>query len=96
MNIIRDTSTVPDPGWEYPGLNGYTVHTRNYSLFYGLVVEHYQTNGAAPPTQQEVVEYVCAHLAIPCYSAETRAPLINKLVLGIPSHAKGCCGGGKK
>lgn len=96
MKTIRDTSTVPDEGWQYPGLNGHTIHTRNYSLYYGLVVEHYQTNGVAPPSEQEVIDYACTNLRIPCYESETRQPLINRLTQGLPSingpSARSCCG----
>lgn len=92
--IIRDTSTVPDgPGWAFPGLNGHMIVTRNYSIFYDEVVKHFTANGQQPPTRQEVTDWQCSNLAVPCHDGPV--PFINRFTQGLPSatarHA-GCCG----
>lgn len=92
MNVIRDTSTVPGTGWTYPGINGYIVHTHNYSLLYSLVRQHYEANGAPIPSEQDVIDYCCNNLYVPCYDSDTRQPLINSFTQGLPPKAKGCCG----
>jgi len=91
IKTIRDSSTVPTEGWQYPGLNGFTVYTRNYSLLYGKVREHYESNGHPAPSEQEVIDYQCDNLFIPCYESETRLPLINRFTQGLPPTAKRCC-----
>lgn len=92
MNVIRDTTAVPSEGWQYPGLNGHLIHTHNYSLLYGLVVEHYQSNGAPIPSQQTVIDWMCANLVIPCYESATHEPLVNKFTMGLPAARHSCCG----
>lgn len=90
MLTIRDTSTVPDGGWRYPGLNGYTITVRNYAIFYDEIVKHYTVNGQPAPSQDDVTRYVCEQLSIPCF--EGNVPLVNKWTLGIPSEpARKCC-----
>lgn len=91
MNIIRDTSTPPEHGWWYPGLNGYTISTYNFSLFFDLVKEHFTTNGAPAPSDQDIIDHICATASAPCYDSETRVPLINRLT-ALPPPSKGCCG----
>lgn len=86
---IRDTSTVPDPGWCYPGLNGHMVSTRNYSLFYEEIVKHYTANGQTPPSQDEVIRYACEHLNVPC--VDGNQPLINRWTQGLPSQTTARC-----
>lgn len=92
MNIIRDTNTVPDDGWQYPAIVGPPIYTRNYSIFYGLVREHYEANGVPPPSEQQVIDYCCEQLGAPCYDSETHTPLITRFTSGLPAPAKGCCG----
>lgn len=92
MKTIRDTSTVPTEGWQYPAISGPPIYTRNYSLLYGLVVEHYRSNGAEPPSEQAVIDWQCDNLFLPCYESNTREPLINRFTQGLPPPAKGCCG----
>lgn len=91
MNAIRDTSTVPDTGWMYPGLNGYVVETRNYALLYDLVKQHYEANGVPVPSQQDVIDWMCENLFIPCYDKDSRKPLVNRFTSGLPvPKSRGC------
>lgn len=92
MNQLRDTSTVPSEGWKYPGLNGHTIHTHNYSQLYFLVKQHYESNGAPVPSEQEVIDWLCANLFVPCYESETRQPLVNRFSQGLPTAPQACCG----
>ena len=94
MLVIRDTSVVPFNGWQYPvQATGHTVSTRNYSRLYPEIVKHCQVNNVQAPTEQEVVAYLCQTLSIPCYEADSRAPLINAFTLGLPNPPRlgGCC-----
>lgn len=88
---IRDTSTVPDGGWQYPGINGYTISVRNYSLFYEEIVKHYTANGQTPPTREEVTAYVCANLNVPCQDGQE--PFVNRWSQGLPplGQQRSCC-----
>lgn len=95
MIAIKDTSAVPEEGWQFfVPKTGYTVTTRNYGMLYQMVVRHYKSNQIAPiPTEQEVIDYVCANGRVSCYETETREPLINKF--SFPSArpvTNSCCG----
>ena len=91
-NVIRDITTVPDTGWQYPGLNGYMIETRNYSQLYYLVKQHYESNGQPIPSEQDVTDYLCANLFIPCYDGDSREPLINRFTQNLPVAVRSCCG----
>lgn len=95
MNVLRDSTTVPDGGWRYPGVNGFTVETRNYSQLYWLVKQHYEANQQAAPSEQEVIDYLCSNLFVPCYDSETRQPMINRFTQGLPTAKRGCCSDSK-
>lgn len=86
---IRDKSTVPSGGWRYPGLGGFIIIVRNFSLYYEEVVKHYTSNGVTPPTLEEVTRYACTELNIPCY--EGTVAFANRLTAGLPSKFKGGC-----
>lgn len=94
---IKDKSTVPDDGWRYPGLDDHMIVTRNYSIFYDEVVEHYRNNGAEPPSREAVILYLCQELHIPCY--DSSGPFANTFTRGLPAKVhgpRGCCSGAKK
>lgn len=93
MLVIRDTSVVPQDGWQYPALSGLPVTSRNYALLYPMIRQHYLSNNVSPPTEQEVVKYLCDTLIIPCYESENNTPLINKFALGVPNAPRlgSCC-----
>lgn len=86
---IRDTQTVPQDGWTYPGLAGYVISTRNYSILYEEIVRHYTANGQPAPSQESVTQYLCEHLPIPCY--EGNQPFVNNWTLGIAPAPRKCC-----
>ena len=92
MNVIRDTNGVPQDGWRFPGVNGFVVSTHNYSLLYHLVKQHFEANGQSAPSPQEVIDYQCAHLVVPCYDSGTHEPLINRFTQGLPPDPRTCCG----
>lgn len=88
---IRDTSTIPDGGWRYQGLDGFVIITRNYSIFYDEVVKHYTANNATPPTREAVIQYLCQNVNVPCYDGPE--PFANRWSEGLPSQFQsgGCC-----
>jgi len=92
--VIQNTATVPSDGWTYlVEATGYTVFTRNYSMLYQMIVQHCQANNVPPPSEQDVIDKLCEEKHIPCYNSETRQPLVNKFLLGLPEPAPlGCCG----
>ena len=95
MLVIRDTSVVPQDGWQYPVQStGHTITTRNYAMLYPMVRQHCITNGVEVPSEQDVIKYLCETLIIPCYESDNNVPLINKFSLGIPNSPRlgGCCG----
>lgn len=93
MLRIIDSSTVPFEDWCYRvPQTGVLITTKNYSLLYGLIVEHCRTNNISPPSEQDVIDWQCANLTVHC--AEGSVPLVNRFTLGLPPvKAKGCCGG---
>lgn len=93
--VIRDTSTVPHEDWTFHvEQTNWVAQTKNYSLLYPIILQHCQSNNIQPPTQQEVINYVCSQAHVPCYEYETRMPLINKFTNGEPNPPRsgGCCG----
>jgi hypothetical protein len=90
---IRDTTTVPPEDWLYHvAATGLTITTKNYETLYPLVIEHCKSNNVAIPSQQEVIDYLCANVHVPCYDSETHVPLINKMGLPFVRPNTGCCG----
>lgn len=92
MNVIRDTTVVPDEGWKYPSVDGKFLYTRNYGLLYGLVKDHYEANGQSVPSPQDVVDWLCANTYLSCYDDQTREPLINRWTQGLAPVTQRCCG----
>ncbi len=90
--VIKDTSTPPFMGWEYPHVvPGKFIRSFNYLLFYPMVVETYKANDQTPPTQEEVVKYLCDHAYIECF--EQREAYVNLFTRGLPPPPPaGCCG----
>lgn len=68
------------------------VHSYNYATIFDEVRKHYEANGESVPSEQTIIDYLCANLSIPCIEMETRTPLVNKFVLGLPTPAPSCCG----
>lgn len=88
---IRDQSAVPKERWHYPSLvAGKPIYAPNYNALYPEVVKHYSANNAAIPGEQEVIDWMCANLSIPC--VEGNQPLINRWMPGLPGKAPTCCG----
>ena len=93
--VIRDTQVVPPGvGWSYyVAATNYTVQTKIYSQIYPMVVQHCKANGVNPPTQQEVIDWQCANLHIPCIESDGGHALVNSWYLNLPvPQLKGCCG----
>lgn len=90
---LRDINTVPPEDWVYyiPETN-FTVQTKNYSRLYPEILIHCQSNHIQPPTEQEVIDYLCLNVHTPCYDQETRVPLINKMGLPFVRSGAACCG----
>ncbi len=96
MNVISDVSSIPDGGWQYPHPVSGMISCFNYQVFYPRILEAYQSNKVVPPSEQTVIDYVCANAWVPCFESETHTPLINKFTLGLPRPpTSGCCGGNK-
>lgn len=91
---IRDISVVPWNDWSYyVAPTNFMVKTKNYYRLYPEVVIHCTSNGVPVPSQQDVIDYCCANLNIPCYETENHEPLVNAWTLGLPRPATlGCCG----
>jgi hypothetical protein len=90
---IRDTSTIPPEDWIYVvAQTNHPVRTKNYSLLYPEIVDHCTSNRIPVPSQQEVIDYLCANVHVPCYDSETHVPLINKMGLPFVRPNTGCCG----
>ena len=90
--IIKDTAHLPPEDWIYlVEQTGFTVRTKNYSMFYPEIVKHCQSNNAPIPSEQDVINFLCENVTVPCYEGMT--PLVNKFTAGVfklPS--VGCCG----
>lgn len=71
MLTIRDTKTTPrERRWWYPGLNGHEVSSNSYSNLKREVAEHYRSNGQPVPSEQQIIDYLCANLSVPCYEGK--------------------------
>lgn len=91
--VIKDTGSVPPERWHYPvGATGYDVYAPNYPALYSMIVQHCTANNVTPPSEQEVVDWICTNLTVSCYEQETKQPLVNRFVLGLPTPAPSCCG----
>lgn len=89
---IKDTSSVPPERWQYfVEATQYTVMVPSYGLLYQEVVKHCQANNVPPPSEQEVIQWVCANLTVDC--REGKEPFVNRFSQGLPAPATSCCGG---
>ncbi len=90
--VIKDEATPPFHGWTYPHVvPDKLIRSFNYNLFYPLIVETYTSNGKTPPTQEEVVRYICEKQYVECF--ENREPFVNLFTRGLPPPPPaGCCG----
>ena len=91
MIRLKDVSSIPDSGWNYPSVTGKFISGRNYSKFLSDVQEHYRANRRPEPSEQTIVEWMCANLYLPCYDDQTRQPLINRFTRGLVDPPRGCC-----
>lgn len=93
--FISDTGTVPNPdGWKYYfAATNHMVITRNYNYLYPEVVKHAKANGLAVPTEQEVIDFMCRELYIPCFESSNANPYNNAYAAGLPLPPRlgGCC-----
>lgn len=94
--FIKDTGTVPNPdGWKYyVEQTKFPVTTKNYAILYSEVVKHCKANGVAIPSEQEVIDQMCAKLHIACYESSNAAMFQNAYAMGIPLPPRvgSCCG----
>lgn len=90
--VIQDTDHVPPEDWNYlVEATGFTVRTKYYGQLYPQIVTHCKSNNVPIPDQQQVIDYLCRNVTVPCF--EGNEPIINKWQSGIfklPS--VGCCG----
>jgi len=71
MLYIKDPSSVPDEGWQYPAISGPPVKATCYQQLYGKVKQHYSVNGREVPTKEAVDLWLCQNLAVSCYDGQT-------------------------
>lgn len=91
--VIRDNSVTPRDGWSYyVEATNYTVTTRNPNLIYSMVVKHCLANGINPPTEQQVIDWQCQNLNIPCHDGGNLMENSWSLSLPLPPRTGGCCG----
>ncbi len=93
--VILDSSVVPKPlGWAYRvESTNYVIHTPIYSQIYPMVVAHCTANNVYVPSQQEVIDQMCAELFVPCNDSSGGEAIANKWKLNLPvPQLKGCCG----
>lgn len=65
---IRDTKTTPrERRWWYPATDGTEISENSYSNLRRAVFEHYRRNNQPVPTEQDIIDYVCRNLSVPCY-----------------------------
>ena len=83
--------TVPQEGWQYlVEATGTMITTRNFSMLYPIILQHCKSNNVPAPTEQDVINYICANLFVACY--EGLVPLVNKWSMNIPRpRALGSC-----
>lgn len=67
MLTIRDTKTTPREKWRYPATDGTEIISNSFMNLRNEVAEHYRTNGRTPPTPQEIIDYLCNNVSVPCY-----------------------------
>lgn len=68
---IRDTKTTPrERKWWYPAVDGPDISETSYSNLKRAVSEHYRSNGRPAPTEQQIIDYLCANLSVPCYEGK--------------------------
>ncbi len=93
---IRDTTTVPDGGFRYPGVLPGTFIVYPYGSLYDEIKRQYTANNVPVPRWDEVVIWMCNNLSIPC--VDGNQPLVNKWTQGLPSLPlpSGCCSAAKK
>lgn len=92
MIFIKDTSVVPQQGWQYYVAQTNTmITTRNFTQIYPLVLQHCAANNVVAPTEQEMLRQMCERLTIPCYEGES--PIVNSFYMGLPTpYPTSCCG----
>lgn len=95
--VIQDVNSVPAERWQYPvRQTGFTVEAPSWSVLYSFVETHCQANNIAPPSLQEVTDWVCKHLHVKCYDDQTRQPLSNAFTQNLPIPPTSCCSRSKK
>lgn len=94
--VMRDSGTVPDDRWHYPIEGIRDVYAPNWPALYPEVERVCLANGIQPPSLQQVIDWCCRNLRIPCFDDQTRTPLANKWSMGLPVVLPGCCGDKKK
>lgn len=68
MLTIRDKSTTPRPDkWRYPAVDGTEIVENSYMNLKREVAMHYRTNGRDLPSEQQIVDYLCANVSVQCY-----------------------------
>lgn len=90
---IKDEGSVPSERWHYRvEATNHTVYAPNFPALYPEIVKHCKANTIDPPSQQDVIDWLCANLRIHCVQTETRQALVNKFTLNLPVPvASGCC-----
>lgn len=69
MPSIKDPGIVPKEGWQYPNFDTTKPNktARNWHYLYAVVKENFTANGAEPPTKEEVADWCCRNLTVPCF-----------------------------
>lgn len=69
---IRDTNTTPrERSWPFPSVEpGVELKSNSWMNLKNLVQQHYTANGRTPPTEQEIIQYVCDEVTVSCYNED--------------------------
>ena len=72
---IKDFNCPPTTGWLYRvPETGFEIHVRGYTNLYQAIVDYYESNRQTPPTQEQVVKWLCDNLLIECLDGKENYP----------------------
>jgi hypothetical protein len=93
---IRDINGVPPERWKFQvEATGFMIEAPSWTMLYPFVETHCKANNVPTPSLQEVIDWCCANLHIPCYESETRVPLVNMFTQSLPVAPTSCCSKGR-
>lgn len=95
--VIRDVNTIPPERFHYlVSATNFDIYAPNYNGLYSAIQQHCIANNVGIPSLQEVIDFCCANLSVPCYNSDDRTPLVNRWVMGTPGKLpSSCCSSAK-